>query len=442
MSTRSHAARSLFASCALLMAGDASAHGLWGHIHVTGWAVENMPDDELREFLLEPEVFNALLFGATFTDSGYAVDSSASRAYSEHTHWEPFIEDFISWVQINDPPPWDSLESRKRVAFLMGCASHGLQDTLFDSLFLYRVDEHDGKGQDEADPATDGFLVMDEHVRFVPEQDLPMDTLLELYAGLDEEITEEIILNALNFVTSVYINDEAGLNIAATIGASNEKALAWTRTHYMDPSVPGSLRAEIFPTMRHQQALWARLHGELSADDAAVFAYPEAPRRLLSADHTSAGSWSSLIFGAGVRYEDDLVDLIGPDGESVDFTQANTRWGAEYTRLVRLQPAVDLIPGGWYTARLRAGIQTIDGQTSTTPFEHVFQVACDADSAEDCADLGEIAIASIDGVPEEPSDTGGEATTGCGGGCASARGGAAGLPLLLLLGACRRRRMS
>jgi hypothetical protein len=269
-----------------------------------------------------------------------------------------------------------------------------------------------------------------------------MDTLLELYAGLDEEITEEIILNALNFVTSVYINDEAGLNIAATIGASNEKALAWTRTHYMDPSVPGSLRAEIFPTMRHQQALWARLHGELSADDAAVFAYPEAPRRLLSADHTSAGSWSSLIFGAGVRYEDDLVDLIGPDGESVDFTQANTRWGAEYTRLVRLQPAVDLIPGGWYTARLRAGIQTIDGQTSTTPFEHVFQVACDPDSAEDCADLGEIAIASIDGVPEEPSDTGGEATTGCGGGCASARGGAAGLPLLLLLGACRRRRMS
>ena len=33
---------------ALLLSGEATAHGLWGHVHVTGWAVENMPDDELR----------------------------------------------------------------------------------------------------------------------------------------------------------------------------------------------------------------------------------------------------------------------------------------------------------------------------------------------------------------------------------------------------------
>ncbi|MFT4979739.1 MAG: hypothetical protein ACI8S6_005651, partial [Myxococcota bacterium] len=73
----------------LLLQGTVSAHGLWGHIHVTGWAVENMPDDELRAFLLEPEVFNALLSGAMFTDTGYALDDGAARAYSEHTHWEP-----------------------------------------------------------------------------------------------------------------------------------------------------------------------------------------------------------------------------------------------------------------------------------------------------------------------------------------------------------------
>ena len=93
------------------------------------------------------------------------------------------------WV-FHDPPPWNTLESRKRVAFLMGCASHGLQDTLFDSLFLYQIEERDGAGQDFADPGTDGFLVLDEHVRFQPEEDIPMETLLELYAGLEEEITE------------------------------------------------------------------------------------------------------------------------------------------------------------------------------------------------------------------------------------------------------------
>jgi hypothetical protein len=205
---------------AVLLSADAEAHGLWGHIHVTGWAVENMPDDELRAFLLEPEVFNALLFGATFTDSGYAGDTDASRAYAEYTHWEPFIQEFITWIQVNDPPPWDSLESRKRVAFLMGCASHGLQDSIFDSLFLYQVEEHDGRGQDASDPATDGFLSLDGYLRFFPEQDLPMETLLTLYAGLEPEVTEEVILDALTLVTTVYINDSSGPHIAATIGES------------------------------------------------------------------------------------------------------------------------------------------------------------------------------------------------------------------------------
>ena len=39
------------------------------------------------------------------------------------------------------PAPVTTLESKKRVAFLMGCASHGLQDAIFDSLFLRQVEE-------------------------------------------------------------------------------------------------------------------------------------------------------------------------------------------------------------------------------------------------------------------------------------------------------------
>ena len=176
---------------ALLLPVTAHGHGIWGHVHVTGWAVENMPDDDLRAFLLdEPEVFNALIFGAVFADTGYARDEAASRAYSEHTHWEPFIEDYVQWMLANDPPPWTTLESKKRVAFLLGCASHGLQDSMFDSLFLHQIEERDGATQDEADPGTDGFLVMDDHIRFTPEADVPMQTVLELYAGLPEDVTE------------------------------------------------------------------------------------------------------------------------------------------------------------------------------------------------------------------------------------------------------------
>ena len=112
--------------CALVctMSTSATAHGIWSHIHVTGWAVENMPPGEVRDFFAsDPEIFNALLFGAAFTDSGYWPQggdlATKSRAYGEHSHWEPFIGDFIAWIVANDPPPWTSLESKKRVAFLL-----------------------------------------------------------------------------------------------------------------------------------------------------------------------------------------------------------------------------------------------------------------------------------------------------------------------------------
>ncbi|MCP4804634.1 MAG: zinc dependent phospholipase C family protein [Proteobacteria bacterium] len=380
---------------------DANAHGIWGHVHVTGWAVENMPDDELRQFLLEPEVFNALLFGAVFTDTGYAIDDPAARAYSEHTHWEPFIEDYIEWMRVNDPPPWTTLESKKRVAFLMGCASHGMQDSIFDSLFLHQVELRDGAGQSETDPGTDGFLVLDDHIRFIPTEDIPFETVLELYEGLSADVTREVIDEAVGLTTDVYINDDIGLTIAAGLGEQHADAMPWGREHYMDPEVPGSLRAEIFPTMRYQQAIWARLHDELDADDVTVFAFPEEPRRLRSGDPETVDSWVTLIFGAGVTYEGELVELLDDDGQVVPFTQANTRWGAGHTRLVRLLPDEPLTAGGWYTARLAPGAELIDGRTTTEPYELTFQVACDDDDPA-CPDLGDIPVAHVDGIPDEP----------------------------------------
>ena len=431
------AALALSIAATLAIPTSTHAHGIWGHVHVTGWAVENMPDDELRAFLLEPEVFNALLFGAVFTDTGYARDDDASRAYSEHTHWEPFIEDYIEWIRVNDPPPWDDIESKKRIAFLMGCASHGLQDSMFDSIFLPHIEEQDGASQDEADPGTDGFLVLDEHIRFVPEQDIPMDTLLSLYETLGDQVTEAVILDSVELTLAAYVNDGVGLDIAAALGTQYEEQLSWTRTHYLDASVPSSLRAEIYPTMKYQQAIWSRLHDEFTADEATVFAFPEAPRRLMTHEAASAGSWMALIFGAGVQYEDGLTELVDASGAAVPFTQVNTRWNAEYTRVLQFRPVDDLVPGDWYTARLKSGVQLIDGQQSTQPWELSFQVECDGSTGA-CDDLGDIPEASIDGIPEvEDSGVPPADDKGCG--CSGVGAAApAWVAVLALLGARRR----
>ena len=77
-------------------------------------------------------------------------------------------------------------------------------------------------------------------------------------------------------------------------------------------------------------------------------------------------------------------------------------WGADYTRLVRIQPTQDLEPGALYTARLREGAELIGGGTSTAPWEVTFQVACEAVGDPLCPDVFSLPEPSIDGIPMPP----------------------------------------
>ncbi len=395
-----------WAAVAAVVAGlwgapEAAAHGIWGHVHVTGWAVENLPDGELRTFLSDPEVFNALLFGAAFTDSGYWPQggelAAKAHAYGEHTHWEPFIEDFVQWLADNDPPPWTSLESKKRVAFLMGCASHGLQDEIFDSLFLYQADENDGAGQGEADPGTDGFLALDGHLRFVPEPWYPVDTLLELYAMAGLDTTADVMAQSVDIMTFLYVNGELGREIARTNGHEYLDVIPWTAAHYMDPDIPGALRAEIFPTARYLEALWARLHGDYGSDVLVTHAYPEPPRRLRSHEAGTVDGWVTLIFGVGAKSGSATTSWVDADQTPVTYQTKATRWGnsQDWGRLMRLQPTQTLAPGGWYTVRLEPGVERIDGVPFEGDFELSFQVACDATNPDGCPPL-DPPVATID----------------------------------------------
>lgn len=392
----------------VLVPSSASAHGIWGHIHVTGWAIENLPPGELRDFFEEPEVLNAALFGAAFTDSGYFPQSGPlserSRAYSEHTHWEPFIESFIVWVVENDPPPWDNLESRMRVGFLIGCASHGLQDEIFDSLFLDHINHHDGAGQEEADPASDGFLALDEHLRWVPEPWVPMETLLELYAPLGRGIDENTIEGAVELMTFLYVR-EGGWIVAEGLGNQYADDIPWTREYYLDESIPGSLRAEINPTRSHQLALWERLHGRFNADDVVVATYPDLPRRLLTGDADDPGSTVTMIFGAGVNLSELSTELWNDDeGGPVAHRTVGTRWGAAFPRLIRFRPEESLQRGGYYAASLLAGATLINGATTTEDSVLNFQVECDPNQECEAIEVIDLAIEGPEPEPDPEPD--------------------------------------
>ena len=403
--------RLLLLSIAMLgLNTPAFAHGIWGHIHVTGWAIENLPAGELRDFFDDPEVMNAALFGAAFTDSGYwpqigeHVDSG--RAYSEHTHWEPFIADFVAWIDEYDPPPWDNLESRKRVAFLMGCAAHGLQDEVFDSLFLPQVGIHDGRDQADADPASDAFLAADKHLRFVPTRYIPMDTLLTLYADLDHPVTAENIEAAVYVMEALYVNEEVGPDLALGLFEQYEELLPWTYNHLLDLSIPGSLRAEIIPTLRYLEALWERLHGRYDADDPVISTHPNPPHRLKGGHTALAETWVTFIYGIGVRADSVTFRWEEDDGEAIPFQTLGTRWGATWTRLHRLLPETVLDPGAWYQAQLSANAELVDGRKSSKEHSVRFQVDCKSEDDPECPEIDPSFVPTIDGSAPVYPDAG------------------------------------
>ena len=403
--------------CFWFVPESAGAHGIWGHIHVTGWAIENLPDGELRDFFSDPEVFNAALYGACFTDSGYFLRSAdlekRARAYGEHTHWEPFVQDYIEWMQENDPPPWDSLESRKRAAFLMGCASHGFQDEFFDSVFLHQIEARDQGDQEAADGGTDGFLFDADLIRFVPEEYIPMDILMELYSSLDEEVSEEIIEKSVKMMHTLYMNNTTGKSVALAFDEEYADELPWTKAHFLDPSIPGSLRAEILPTGAYMQAIWERMHAGFDPDEVVIFSFPEAGRPLLGSESESVDSWVTLIYGAGIHQDSVEGTWKNEEGKPLAFELAGSRWGASYSRLQSFRPAENLVPGSQHSIGLAAGLQLVDGTQTKKDYSLDFRVGCSDSEDTRCPKLSERVAPSLDGSgapeglydpPEEISD--------------------------------------
>lgn len=365
----------------------ANGHGLHGHIHVTGWAIENLPPGELRSIFDDPDVFQAALSGAMFPDTGYAPgrDERAAREYGEYAHWEPFIERFIQYLRSAYGPPYDTKEKKMLVAFLLGCAAHGLQDELFDSTFLYEIEQRDGAGQELADPGTDGFLNLDGYFRMLPGDYLPIDDVLPMFGAdvLGVEVDGQLIADQVRTVRSAYVNDTLGPRVAMGFGQRARAQIPWAAENYLDPGIAGSLGAEIVPTMRHMEALWERLHDRFDEENLVVHSWPDPPRRLRSGRQGDVASWVTLVFGKGVAQGSATGTFLDGVGAPVPFQLRYTRWGG-MSRLARFIPTTDLEAGAEYTVAVEAGARLVDGAQTTVAHELSFQVECEPTEDEHC----------------------------------------------------------
>jgi hypothetical protein len=355
----------------------APAHGINGHVHVTGWAIERLPPGELADFFAEQAVRDAALIGAAFPDSGYAIDDH----YGELAHWEPYVGVHLAWLRERFPPPLVDLEAKKQLAFLMGLAAHGLQDEMFDSVFLYELEERDGAGQERSDPGTDAFLFTDGWLQYKPPLYAPFEDLPEIFLRAHgHAVTPSTLRSGMNRVKVLVIDGFHAL--APVLDAEHRPHLPWTAQHYVDPAVPGSLAAEIPATGAHLQAIWDRFHGRFGLEELAVHTWPDVPRRLRGTQPGHVDGWITLIFATGVRVGSltpETVLLTDADGLAVPVRVVGTRWGGspeDSSRLVRLQPEVELAPNAAYTVTLHPGVALLDGQTLQNAWSFSFLTAC------------------------------------------------------------------
>jgi hypothetical protein len=371
----------------LALPATASANGITAHAHISDLAVDSLPPGELRDFLSDPELLQALRSGSVFPDSGYA----AGHAYGEITHWEPFTNAYLEWIVANHPPPWTTLEDRQRVAFLLGAMSHGMADQVYDSLFMHKIEQYDGELGD-FDRRAEMWLVTEHDPMISPlevvifEDELP--GILRMSSG--EDSVPGDFTRGMGLVQTAI---RAIPLLARTEYAPAWEALPWGASHYYEPYEPGlggeggSLPHLGWVIGRYWQVVWERLHGTDALERSLVATWPEEGAVNVETTAGRAEARAMLVFGHAI----DGASFPGsfhlrPVGGADVAAHATFQWSGIANAVLVIWDE-DLAFDTEYEVELTTGVTTMDGRPLPAPVTLRFHTRCAPDALADCPAL-------------------------------------------------------
>lgn len=233
------------------------------HMFQSEVAYKSIQNAQLKQLLENNK--NAWISGTQYPDAGYAPGSigQEKHVWGEASHWAPFILSYLDVVieECGGRYLTDAYCGQLTAHFL-GAAAHGLQDQVFDSLFIPKVTEIDHKGQETTDIGID-MVLLREHDRheFIPKPWFtPVDQLETVYQRMgfsEEEANRKQIISATKL--SEFAN--RGERIIAPILYWQYKSLMpWGSRHYMD--YPGGVEFGGQATANFWQHLWVLLNAE------------------------------------------------------------------------------------------------------------------------------------------------------------------------------------
>jgi MYXO-CTERM domain-containing protein len=364
----------------------AHANGVTAHAHMTDLAIEELPPGELRDLMTDPAMRDAYRTGSVFPDSGYA----AGDAYGEIAHWEAFTQSYLDWMAAEHPPPYETDDERRLVAFLLGQASHGMADQVFDSLFMSRALAFDGDVS-SLDEHEEYWLVVEHEpgiaplVIWAPYDELPDVFAAEREGHRPEVATIEFGLRRIGGVLDL-LQASARAPYARTWSES-----PWAASSYYVEATPGSLPFIAPIIARYWQVLWERLHGTDSLERSVIGRFPDDGGDNHEVDPRRPESRVMIVFGHGIDAMTlTRAEVVLETNEGV-VVSANPRfiYGAPFANALLVDPEETLAYDTRYRVRLGENVRDIEGRALPAGVLTTFRTRCADERLGDCPALPE-----------------------------------------------------
>jgi hypothetical protein len=373
--------RVLAAAALAVTAVPSAAHANGGNSHawISVHALDHLPDGELKRMLSRPELEAMLINGSVFPDGGYVVDDD----YGEMAHWEPFVEAYVRWIRDAFPAPLTDGEASEHVAFLLGAASHGMADQVFDATFMDAARIHDAANWSETllmdfDTATDVMLVDDLQISFLDVAPwVPSEELSALY---HDALGYDIAAGTLD--SGQDLLHRLVLNYAATATPTKvqqfREQYPWASEHLMEEERMGSPPCEGEIVADYWLAIWDRLHEVSGPQNWVIQTYPRDGAGGMPTDAALVEARAIVVFGHGIQRAqlEGRVTVTDSTG-AAHAVNVDTQWGSSEANLIKIAPVEDWPADETLTVTIAAGLELNDGTMIDEPFTYSFSTAAE-----------------------------------------------------------------
>lgn len=353
----------------------ALANGQVSHLWISERAVDLLPPGDLSDLLHDPAYEDMWRNGSMFPDGGYAVGDG----YGELAHWEPFQLAYTAWIRDTwGPPPYQG-EAAEHVAFLMGMASHGMADQVYDAFYMQRAHQEDAASDwsNSMDEATDAAMAsmvgpMAYGELWVPEEQ--MAALMRDAMGHEVD-PDDIRLGQV----MVRLVPEWGARILEhpeQIEAYRAQ-FPWACAHQLDPFVLGNPPDEAEVVARYWQEIEGRLAGRDLTLGPVLATFPPDGKIGWETDATLVTARVGTVLAWGMQAEPAKtlpLTITAEDGTAA--TVERWMFYGQNSHVLLAEPAEDWAETTSYTVQVPADLPfagaSLEAPGSSDPYAYGF----------------------------------------------------------------------